>query len=57
MRAYPGDGFGNLLDSGLRIANLSDPAADGCAQQTNQDLVDDEWSEEMRIFRVGQQFE
>ena len=57
MRAYPGDGFGNPLDAGLRVANLRDTSADGRAQQTNQDLVDDEWSEEIRIFRVGHQFE
>jgi hypothetical protein len=57
MRATPGHRVGNPLHSGLRVSNLSDPSADGCAQQANQNLVDDQWPEEIGIFRVGHQFE
>ena len=39
------------------VANLSDPAAEGRAQQTNQNLVDHERSEEIRILRPRHQVE
>ena len=51
------DRFGNPLHAGLRLSDLGDTAADRRAQQTNQDLVDDERSEEVRILGLGHQFE
>ena len=39
------------------MSDLSDTVADGRAQQTNQDLVDDERSEEIRILGPGHQVE
>ena len=57
MLAYPGYGFGNPLDSGLRLPDLGDTTANRGAQQTNQNLVDDERSEEVRILCLGHQIE
>ena len=39
------------------VSDLRDTAADRRAQQTNQDLVDDERSEEIRILGPGHQVE
>ena len=52
-----GHGFGHPLHSRLRVPDLSDTAADRRAQQTNQDLVDDQRSEKIRILRPGHQVE
>jgi hypothetical protein len=57
MLAYPGHGFGNPLHSGLRLSDLGDTSANRRAQQTNQDLVDHERSEEVRILRPGHQIQ
>jgi hypothetical protein len=57
MRADPGDRFGNPLDPRLRVSDLRHTVADGRAQQTNEDLVDDERSEKIRILRLSHQVE
>jgi hypothetical protein len=47
MGAYPGHGFGNPVDSGLGFSDLGDTSTNWCPQQTNQDLVDNQRSEEI----------
>ena len=57
MRAYPGHGARNPLHAGLRLTNLRDAASNRRAKQANQDLVDDERSEEVRVLRLCHQLE
>ena len=57
MRADPGHGFANPLHVRLRVPDLSDARADRRSQQTNQDLVDDQRPEKIRILRLGHQVE
>ncbi len=51
------DRFGHSLHSRLCVADLRDPVADGGPQQSNQDLVDDQRSEKLRILRLRHQVE
>jgi len=39
------------------VSDLSDTIADGCSQEADQDLVDDERSEQFRIFGLSYQIE
>ena len=57
MRADPGHGFTNALHFRLRVPDLSDTRTDRRSQQTNQDLVDDQRPEKIRILRLGHQVE
>ena len=57
MRADPGHGFANPPHFRLRVPDLSDTRADRRAQQTNQDLVDDQRPEKIRILRMGHEIE
>src|SRR5687767_8331317 len=57
MRADPGDRFGHPRHSRFGVSDLSDTVADGRAQQTNQDFVDDERSEQVCVLRLSYQVE
>ena len=52
MRAYPGHRCRNPLDARLRLPDLSHTVADRRAQQTNQNLVDDQGAEKVDILGV-----
>ena len=47
--AHPRHGLGDALDARLRQANLGDAAADRTSQETNENLVDDERGEQLRV--------
>ena len=57
MFAYPGHGLGDPVHSGLRLSDLGDTSTNRTAQQTNQDLVDHQRSEEVRVCRPGHQIQ
>ena len=57
MRADPRHGFADPPHFRLRVPDLSDTRADRRSQQTNQDLVDDQRAEKIRILGMGHEIE
>jgi hypothetical protein len=55
MLADPGYGFGHTVYAGFGRSDLGDACANRRAKQPNQDFVDHERAEEVRILRPGHQ--
>ena len=55
--AQPRDGFRHAVHAGFRPADLGHPDPDGTAEQPDQDLLDDEGGEQLRLPGLRHQFE